>query len=165
MCCNNFFAKALFPFLFKWSFLLSKWNFLIPLLSTKLVPFCIQKFFIRAFVPVFAVNDRWKCDRCQRRFFKNFTEDFLNVGQKAYLIGDIISSNMNHEIVWYFLDYVIQFLQNLFSCTTWKVHNFYFVVNTKTFLRDTIHDGVSDRHDFFFLLESSVWVSLFFVSN
>ena len=26
VCCNIFFAKALFPFLFKWSLLLPKWN-------------------------------------------------------------------------------------------------------------------------------------------
>ena len=52
MWCNKFFEKALFPFLFKWSFLLSKWNSLITLLSIKRIHFCIQKFFKRAFVSV-----------------------------------------------------------------------------------------------------------------
>ena len=50
--CNKFFAKRLFPFLFKWSFLLPKWNSIIPLLLIKLIPFCMQKFFKRAFVSV-----------------------------------------------------------------------------------------------------------------
>ena len=44
--------KAMFHFLFRWSFLLPKWNCLIPLLSIKLIPFCLQKFFKRAFVSV-----------------------------------------------------------------------------------------------------------------
>ena len=57
---------------------------------------------------------------------------------------------MNYEIVWFFLDYVIRFLENLSTCTTWEVHSFYFLVNTETFLRDTIYYGVSGQYYFFF---------------
>ena len=32
----------------------------------------------------------------------DFIEDFFNVGQKVYIIIDIISSNMNYVIVWFF---------------------------------------------------------------
>ena len=48
--------------------------------------------------------------RCWWRFFRNFIEDFFNFGQKVYIISDIISSNMNYEIIWLFLDYYKQFL-------------------------------------------------------
>ena len=34
---------------------------------------------------------------------------FLTLVKKVYIVSDIISSNMNYEIVWLFLDYVIQF--------------------------------------------------------
>ena len=34
---------------------------------------------------------------------------FFNVGRKVYIISDIVSSSMNYEIIWLFLDYVIQF--------------------------------------------------------
>ena len=50
--CNKFFAKAFFLFLFKWNFLLPKWNSLKPLLSIKLISFCAQKIFKQAFVSV-----------------------------------------------------------------------------------------------------------------
>ena len=40
----------------------------------------------------------------------NSLETLLNVGQKVYIISDTISSNMNYEIIWFFLDYYIQFL-------------------------------------------------------
>ena len=40
----------------------------------------------------------------------NFIEDFFNVGQKVYIISEIISSNMNYEIVWLLIDYVIEFI-------------------------------------------------------
>ena len=40
----------------------------------------------------------------------NSLENLLNVGQKVYIISDTISSNMNYEIIWFFLDYYIQFL-------------------------------------------------------
>ena len=39
----KFFAKAQLAFLFKWSFLLPKWNSLIPLLPIKLIPFLHEK--------------------------------------------------------------------------------------------------------------------------
>ena len=58
---------------------------------------------------VFVVNGRWKRDGCRWRFFRNFIEDFFNVSRKVYIIMEIVSSNMNYEIVWLFLDYFIQF--------------------------------------------------------
>ena len=54
--------------------------------------------------------DRWKRDGCRWWFFRNFIEDFFNVGQKVYIISEIISSNMNYEIVWLLTDYVIEFI-------------------------------------------------------
>ena len=78
---------------------------------------------------------------------------FLTLTRKVYIISDIISSSMKYKIFPLFLDYVIQFLQNLFTCTTWKVHNFYFVVKTKTFLRNIIYPGVSGQYDFLFPTE------------
>ena len=35
---------------------------------------------------------------------------FFNVGQKVYINSDMISSNMNYEIIWFLLDYYIQFI-------------------------------------------------------
>ena len=58
---------------------------------------------------VFVVNDRWKRDGCRWRFFRNFIEDFFNVSRKVNIIMEIVSSNMNYEIAWLFLDYFIQF--------------------------------------------------------
>ena len=132
-------------------------KFLNTTVTNKTNSFFACKSFSNAFVSdfldvslVFAVYDGWKCDRRRWWFFRNFIEDFLTLVKKDYIISGIISSNMNYEIVWFFLDYAIQFLQNLFICTPWKVHNFYIVVNSKTFLRDTIYYGVSGQYDFLF---------------
>ena len=35
---------------------------------------------------------------------------FFNIGQNVYINSDIISSNMNYEIIWFFLDYYIKFI-------------------------------------------------------
>ena len=79
----------------------------------------MEKFFKRAFVSVkvfwmFILSLRLmiaeNAKRCWWQFFRNFIEDFFNFGQKVYIISDIISSNMNYEIIWLFLDYNKQFL-------------------------------------------------------
>ena len=72
--------------MFKWNFLLPKWNSLIPILPIKLIPFLHAIIFQTGFRIcygfldirlVIAVSDRWKRDRSRWWFFRNFIEDFL----------------------------------------------------------------------------------------
>ena len=46
------FCKGTVSFLVQMNFPLTKWNFLIPVLSIKRIPFCIEKFFKRVFLSV-----------------------------------------------------------------------------------------------------------------
>ena len=82
----KFFAKAPLSLMFKWNFLLPKWNSLIPILPIKLIPFLHAIIFQTGFRIcsgfldirlVIAVSDRWKRDRSRWWFFRNFIEDFL----------------------------------------------------------------------------------------
>ena len=49
-------------------------------------------------------------DENAMEFDETLLKIFFNVVQKVYIISEIVSSNMNCEIIWLFLDYVIQFL-------------------------------------------------------
>ena len=79
----------------------------------------MQKFFKRTFVSVkvfwmFVLSLRLMIDEkamdVDGDSLETLLKIFLNVGQKVYIISEIISSNMNYEIIWVFLDFVIQFL-------------------------------------------------------
>ena len=45
-----------------------------------------------------------------RNSLKTLLKTFLTLVKRLTLFSDIISSNMNYEIIWLFLDYYIQFL-------------------------------------------------------
>ena len=63
--------------------------------------------FILSWIKMDVERDWWLENWCRWRNFRNFIEDFSNIGQKVYIISEIISSNMKYEIDWLFLDYVI----------------------------------------------------------
>ena len=79
----------------------------------------MQKFFKRAFI---SIKVFWmlvlllqlmideKAMDVNGDSLENLLKIFFNVGQKIYFISQIVSSSMNYELVWLFLDYVIQFL-------------------------------------------------------
>ena len=79
----------------------------------------LQKFFKQAFVSVrvfwmFVFSLRLMIDEnaidVDGNSLKTLLKTFLTLVKRLTLFSDIISSNMNYEIIWLFLDYHIQFL-------------------------------------------------------
>ena len=78
----------------------------------------MQKFFKRAFVSakvfwIFILSLWLMIDEnavdVDGDSLETLLKIFFNVSRKVYIIMEIVSSNMNYEIVWLFLDYFIQF--------------------------------------------------------
>ena len=152
---------------------LPRWNSLIPLLSIKLIPFCMQKFFKRAFVSakvfwIFILSLWLMIDENAMdvdgdsletllKIFLTLVERFTLLWRSWVPTWTMRSSGCSLIISSSF--------SRIFSLVPPGKLSFYFVVNTKTFLRDTIYHGVSGQYDFLFLTRRFCLSVFFFVSN